>query len=84
MEGGSTFEHTTQSIKIKGLKTGSFYPDQSQQTAIFNVNSFGPQFGVGLEIRVNSKPMPLLMERFLENEVIRSSDMFSYSDVNSE
>jgi hypothetical protein len=48
------------------------------------VNSFGPQFGIGLEIRVNSKPMPLLMERFLENEVIRSSEMFAYSDLNSE
>lgn len=72
MDGGCAFEHTTQGIKIKGFKTGSFYPDQSQETAIFNVNSFGPQFGLGLEIRVNKKPMPLIMERFMENEVIRS------------
>ena len=48
------------------------------------MNSFGPQFGLGLEIRVNGKPMPLLMERFMANEVIRSPQMFAYSDLNSE
>ena len=84
MDNGPVFEHTTQGIKIKGYKTGSYYPDQSQETAIFNVNSFGPKFGLGLEIRVNDKPMPLLMERFMANEVIRSPKMFAYSDLNSE
>lgn len=86
------FESTTQSIKIKGCASGVTYPqDAGEESGYFYIdklsNDPAERFAMGLVIRMNEKPIPLVCERLLEHETLNSFEqgqVFSYSDVGRE
>jgi hypothetical protein len=62
-------------LKIKDRNKGDIYP---QNSAVFNVNKLSNDknevFGMGLVLRSNSKPVPLVAERLLNCAEIKSQD----------
>ena len=63
------FEASSSNISIKGFKSGAI---KLKNKVVFNINNIGPPrdqqpewIAVGLEVRLNEKPIPLVTERFL-------------------
>jgi hypothetical protein len=86
------FECTSHNIKIKGCQTNAVNPsDQHREAGVFNIdklsNDAAETFAIGLAIRMNENPIPLVFEKYIEHETLNSYDegqVFSYENVDRE
>ena len=68
------FESTSKCIKIKDVKSGVIRPQDGELeelTAVFDIDQLNKyndreKFSVGLVIKMNGTPIPLVVERLLE------------------
>ena len=65
--------------------------DQANEPTVFNVDKLGSgggeNFAIGLVIRTNAKPIPLVTERYKEHVELKSHEQdqyFSYNDLDTE